>query len=387
MKRKGLLITNICLITMGSLFGLVIAMACDIAWHTFYKPLRYARVLRASRYDESEQQKFLQSINQSDYSFLPYSPPALDFVDRTEEWQGDFFTPSYIELKPSTCSPSRTRLGRSGMPLWDHEYCTTDKGYRKTPEVDPQATKEKFLAIIGCSFTFGLGVADHQTLPAQLSKYFPSHQMYNFGYPAASLAEFLADSYTNPDPIWHDVQEPHGTFVYYFLDVHIQRFTRSLMAMRDITAGKRPVFSLGNDDTEPMYLGTSKALFPYSTKAKLYFSRSAILRSIHFDYPSVTSHHIEQYARIVASFKRKLLGRYNNASFIVVLDPTMDSYPLFSEELKRLGIAKIDYSLLDFRKILGADTTIPYDGHPTANYHRVLAEILSRDLIAGDALH
>jgi hypothetical protein len=245
------------------------------------------------------------------------------------------------------------------------------------PALNESGRSDRFLAFVGCSFTFGVGVSDSETLPAQVSRKLPDYHVYNFGMPAVSLAEFLADVKLNPQPIWHDVQENHGIFIYYFLDAHIRRFARTISSSNYVIADRRPVFVWLSEQLDPVFEGRAGDVHPFTTKAKLYLNRSAILRSLHLDYPIIDNLTISRYTSVVSAFRNETAKRYPHSKFAVLLDPTLDAYPTFADGLKRRGIEVIDYAPLDFERVLGAGTSIPYDGHPTADYYRLLSEILT----------
>jgi hypothetical protein len=366
--------------SFGLALGVLGALCLDITWHSVKKPLRLAFVTRASRYDPGLQEKMTSSVNLERYSYEVPLPIRFDYVDRNKEWKEGFVNSESLAFTPSTCAPSRTTLGLSGDTVWDTEYCTTEHGYRKVPEPSPYLRKDKFLAFVGCSFTYGTGVADHETLPAQLSLKLSDHQLYNFGFPAVSLAEFLADSKLNAKPIWRNVSETKGMFVYYFLDAHINRFARTISTTNYWFANRRPVFAWPNSASEPQYLGLAGGVAPLSTKFKLYLSRSQILRTLHFDYPRVNALAIKRYAAVVRSFKQEVLRHYPQGKFVVLLDPTLDAYPEFSDELKGADIDQINLAQLDFERILGSGASIPYDGHPTAEFYQLMAEVVAPEI-------
>lgn len=68
---------------------------------------------------------------------------------------------------PGNPLPAFHRLATKGRDLFDVKYTFNSKGWRITPEADPDA--ENDLMIFGCSFAFGLGLEDEQTWPWKLA--------------------------------------------------------------------------------------------------------------------------------------------------------------------------------------------------------------------------
>lgn len=79
---------------------------------------------------------------------------------------------------PSAKVPSRAV--RNGEELYHVTYTLNDKGWRVTPDA-PEANTA--IVFFGCSYTFGEGLQDEETLAWKLGKILgPRYQVYNFGF-------------------------------------------------------------------------------------------------------------------------------------------------------------------------------------------------------------
>jgi hypothetical protein len=101
---------------------------------------------------------------------------AFAQVERTDDrpWYAKDFELGYSLVKEARVVKARKRV-RDGALLYEAVY-TIDKGIRVTP-FGVQGPPVFFL---GDSFTFGEGVADDETIPAQFAKY-SNRLAYNFG--------------------------------------------------------------------------------------------------------------------------------------------------------------------------------------------------------------
>jgi hypothetical protein len=69
-----------------------------------------------------------------------------------------------LGYKPLANADARATKYHGNQFLYDVVYHTDEFGRRRTPE--PIASPDHFIAFFGCSYTFGEGVAESETLPA-----------------------------------------------------------------------------------------------------------------------------------------------------------------------------------------------------------------------------
>ncbi len=101
-------------------------------------------------------------------SCLFLRPRAGDFFDSRSYWDERFGW---------RCKPETQAL-HAKVPDYCVAYSFDEAGWRKTPSA---TNSERDIVFLGCSFTFGLGVEDHETYPAILAHHWPDYSIRNRG--------------------------------------------------------------------------------------------------------------------------------------------------------------------------------------------------------------
>ena len=100
------------------------------------------------------------------------------------------------------------------------------EGRRMVQGQQTPSKKDKFILFFGCSFTYGVGVSDDETMPYYVSRMLPNYQIYNYGYGGNGPHHALA--LLEMPKISDDIKEPEGIAVYTFLHDHIYRAIGSM---------------------------------------------------------------------------------------------------------------------------------------------------------------
>ncbi|MDA1209160.1 MAG: hypothetical protein O2904_03990 [bacterium] len=119
---------------------------------------------------------------------------------------------------------------------------TNSLGFR-SPELDPN---KPMIAILGDSITFGYGVADDETLPAQINALMPEYNVLNAASPAYQL---LQETATYKEKIM-PLKPEHLILIFYFND-----FTDSTAWLDDIGVVRAPDWVPGKDICAPIDRG------------------------------------------------------------------------------------------------------------------------------------
>ena len=110
--------------------------------------------------------------------------------------------------KPNIKTSSVKKYGE--QTLYSVAYSIGEDGYRITPGRNEE--RNKFILFFGCSFTFGEGVNDNETMPYFVSSVASTHQVYNFGFCGYGPQQMLAK--LTDDKILQEVKEKSGVLVY-----------------------------------------------------------------------------------------------------------------------------------------------------------------------------
>ena len=272
--------------------------------------------------------------------------------------------------KPSTRTSHAHKVG--GETAFDVHYTIDEHSRRVTPQSD-LADRTQFLLFFGCSFTFGLGVEDDQTLPFYAAEEAPRYHAYNYAFAGYGTQQMLMQ--LRREEMRAEIAEPEGIAVYVFIDHHVDRVTgRSDALWGYLWDG--PYFTL--DDGELTYRGgfrwnrTAQSLINYAV------SRSHTLGYFNRSFSPVTDASLDLTARIIVEARDAFAAKFGSDAFYVVFYPQAWRAPTMIARLEPAGVKVLDYShLFDG---LAENPFIPDDGHPGPAGHRIVARRLVSDL-------
>lgn len=112
------------------------------------------------------------------------------------------------------------RPTRGGATIYTANYHTDSQSRRLAPLVQ-EGQRDCFAAFLGCSVTFGVGVEDAETLPAQFGKFSNAHQPLNYGFPGYGLQQVWLQ--LTDKSFVEKLPSGKGAVIYTFIDDHINR--------------------------------------------------------------------------------------------------------------------------------------------------------------------
>ena len=142
--------------------------------------------------------------------------------NNSSKWQ----YPNLIEpdellgIKSKKLIQSRNILRNEKEIFYDAVY-STDEYSRRITEASPKVKYKKFLALFGCSFVFGIGLNDNQTLNSLITHKQSEYFAYNYGIPAVGTNVFLAQA--RSIDFKKEIPQASGAFVYVFFSAHVDR--------------------------------------------------------------------------------------------------------------------------------------------------------------------
>ncbi|HYN42571.1 MAG TPA: hypothetical protein VE129_12385 [Thermoanaerobaculia bacterium] len=266
---------------------------------------------------------------------------------------------------------ARRRL--EGQNVYDVTYTTDALSRRVSPVPDPGG-RSRHVLFFGCSFTFGEGVEDDETLPSQFGRQAPGYRPYNYGFcgygPQAALARLEQPSFRA------GVAEPEGLAVFVYLAGHERRVVGS---MRVVTQWGASMPSYDVDGEGRLVLeGSFRSSRPLRMKLFALLAGSETLRLMGVDFPlRIGEGDYERTARILAA-ARNAYSRTFRGRFLVVVYPTTDRRLRILPHLRRLGVEVVDFSGLFDPEAPGL--CLPEDGHPSPRALRIVARSLAQRL-------
>lgn len=195
--------------------------------------------------------------------------------------------------------------------------CRTDAvGRRITPQSD-EALRDKSALFFGCSFTFGEGVRDDETLPAQFAAHSPEYQVYNYGYMGYGPQQFYLQ--LDQDPLFEDVKQPVKLVVYTFMPHHIERL---IGRMRLAATWCADAPCLVERDGKIKYLGSFHNSGLWRQRFYEFAERLSLLKLFPVNFPlQITPEHEAFTARVLAAAGEKVKRRFPEARFVILMYP------------------------------------------------------------------
>lgn len=265
---------------------------------------------------------------------------------------------------------------KDGRIVFEATYTADQHGRRVTPPPKGDQQAAKALLCFGCSYTFGYGVNDDQTMPARVAAQTTAYQVYNYGLEAAGPQQMLVQLYM--PGIAEEVTQKQALAVFTFLHVHISRAVGTPRVLREL-GGRQPWFEWDDASQQLVRRGF---LFdrrgPRSTA-----TGSKLLDAVEDWYgEKLTKDDAWFTARLIIEAKKHFDRKFESLGFYVLVYPLRDG-PLTDHViglLKKDGVKILDYRPLLTTKINYDEYFIPDDGHPQPKTHQLMADHLVKDL-------
>jgi hypothetical protein len=301
-----------------------------------------------------------------------YAPQKSNVIERfysPDYWRSDEF--GIIEAKPGQYRSFLKNL-KNDQFTYDVTYAIDEYGRRITP-ID-KGDRDRFILFFGCSFTYGEGVHNDQTLPYYVGRLATQHTPYNYGYhglgPFDALAKIESIDFKN------EVRETQGIIIYTFMPDHLNRLMGSMSTMawhfngayyRKSAAGKL------------VRNGDFKTGRPIRTRLYTLLSKSRILEALKINLPpKIGDYDLKFFVQTCQAMDTIIKEKFPRSAFYVVIYPGTDSDRLV-QYLKEGGIKYLDYTQLfdrsDPKFYLSED-----DHHPAPLAYQLVAEQIVKDL-------
>ena len=261
--------------------------------------------------------------------------------------------------------------------IYKMSYRLDAHGHRITP--DSLSSNKKFAAFWGCSFTFGDGLNDDETIPFYFSKNSKSFEGYNFGYsgygPAQALLKLQHDSLNRI------ITQKDGIGFYVFIHDHINR-TIGSMSNFMMNKGRNPCFEIEGENL--IYRGLFKDVYPQRSSIYKKMGENGFCRYFKIGHPfKLNDKHFTLTGRVLEETSKEFQRKFPNNDFYVIMYPsiTQKDYDADEKIIEYLKKKKIKY--LDYRKLFdptAKDYNINHDSHPTAFANDILTKQIIKDL-------
>jgi hypothetical protein len=307
--------------------------------------------------------------------------PEVFFEPTTTSW-GNFSLPRErgAVVLPSILLVQDVLRGAGDKIWFDKTYRTDDRGYRITSAktLGEHTGLNSSVFFLGCSFTFGIGVNDDETLPSQFARFSGATETWNMGIPAGSPATALRLLEVRGLP---SKPKGKGFALFWSIDHHILRTVGS-MTYIGVWGSRLPFYEESKTPNELLhFVGSYEEAHPLTNLLFWLGAKSSFLRMINFDWPSsFTKEHFGIWGKHMLSMRNLIRSSHPKLTFVVVLSPDNRRFGGYmAMELERNGIPYLDYTALLPRLYIEKPAHYP-DGHPTPAYNEFFGRQLARDL-------
>jgi hypothetical protein len=263
------------------------------------------------------------------------------------------------------------RLLVGSRVVWDVHYSTDRFGRRRTTFPGTRVP-EHTAVFFGCSFLFGEGSEDNQTIPSVFSELSRSYIAVNYGVPGWGTQQML--SLLQSGRVTNEVRNPVALGVYLYLpEVHEARVVGDMDFITESSIGF-PCYRL-DAEGQPQRLGSFRTARPVTN---LFYdiaraSRTRALLGLNF--PRRQPAHYLLTAAIVARSRDLFLQAFPDARFLMVVYPGGGEENQTIQECRRLGVEVLN---LHGKFDPGDPDLVHYgDGHPTPAANRLVATCIA----------
>lgn len=292
-------------------------------------------------------------------------------------------TDPVIGIRPRPGKKQLDEVKLRGQRLYSVSYSIDEFGRREVPSSTSTVPKDKAMLFFGCSFAFGVGCEDDETLPHYVAELLPEYQVYNYAYggygPHQAVA--LLDDVRYVSSI-REREEVIG--VYVFFPPQLRRQAVAAPGIRDSWVRLSPCYELGKDGW-PQYRGLFPNAQPWRTAFYDLMSNEQVRAFLGVNYPMAVPEAVyELNAGLLRAVGGRLWEHFKAHRFYVVVHPVNTG----NAEEARAAIPymeKAKLQVLDYSELFPRDDpaySYPVEGHPTPHSHKALATALASDLVA-----
>jgi hypothetical protein len=269
---------------------------------------------------------------------------------------------------------SSLKYADTGETVYDVIY-TIDEFNRRLTPVAGREQRDQYILFMGCSFTYGEGVQDNETLTFHVGRLTAKYMPYNYAFHGLGPFDLLA-KLENHD-LRSQVREKDGLLVYLFIDDHVQRVTGAMSVLK---WKKNGIYYAIDHQGRLVRQGSFSTGRPFLTSLYKILLKSRILRRFNVDIPKVRVSHIELTTKAIEAMKNEYQKKFGSEKFYVFIKSESWIGQQLAERLDVRGIKNFNIQSI----FNGGDRALyrlsEDDGHPSALAQRMMAEKIVQDL-------
>ncbi|WP_207509791.1 hypothetical protein [Telluribacter humicola] len=287
------------------------------------------------------------------------------------DWTGSFVNDDILGVRAKKSWSLTWAPVKDGVQYDSITVSTDENSLRKTAKVIDSTATDKHALFFGCSYTYGDGVSDNETLPYQFQLNMPQYRAYNLGFLAYSPLHMLAR--LQHEDLTLLTEKKKGFAVYTFIHDQIDR---TIPATRwiDMTKGRFPYLNKEAMTTHGVY-SENKRLYSDFIQ---WFRTTYIHHVFRLDFPKKhAAEHYQLVVNVIKKSKQEYQKQFGNNGFYVIIFPGSPIKPEMKQMLQNADLTVFDYSHLFNLN----DYLLPFDNaHPNANAYKLVASQLAKDI-------
>ena len=231
--------------------------------------------------------------------------------------------------------------------------------------------RDKFALFLGCSYTYGDGVSDEETMPYFFEQKAQNYVAQNYGFMGYSPLQSLA--LLQHRNLRKEIKEKQGFAVYTYINDQIDRVIPASRWI-ELMKGRFPNLMHQSMITDGIFLKKHHVLYDFihwagNTNTAQYFR---------IGYPKTHNDtHYQLVVNVLKKTKEEYKHQFGNDNFYVIIFPGSSLEPSMKTMFDRSAIKYFDYSkLLNLEK-----NYLPFDSaHPKGEVYKLVMDKFYSDL-------
>ncbi len=270
-----------------------------------------------------------------------------------------------------------TKQNMGGEVIYHASYSTDKWGRRFTPVDDP-ALRDRCAVFFGCSFTFGDGLNDDETLPYFFAKFASRYNPYNYSFSGYGPQNMLAR--IEQGGLVEEIPERCGVMI--CVGAHVERAIGAYYVFNE-WGQNFPYYFIDNKG-DLVRNGSFSTGRPIMSVLFSFMAKSRLVKLSGFRYPwHITDQDRELTARIIKESFLKFQKQFPGVECYFVNPPGLEnaedrndrnSFKGVSQILEKEGIKVLDFSSI--KEFQDEKYYIKGDRHPMPIWNRELAKLI-----------
>lgn len=317
----------------------------------------------------------LKLKNPSPGSNLPVQTGFINYFSDIKEVDGLIF--------PESNSIFYGGLRENNKVIYSYSATIDSEGRRITSNFKTNKKFQKHFVIMGCSFVFGSGLKDQDTLPWQIQKKMPQYKSYNLSFPGYGPNSILARALNFN--FFSKINPSEGIAVYIYINDHVNR-SLGIADRNSIINWRANLAYL--EETSPFkfeFKGSMKSNMPLRYKISSWLTNSYTASLFLLNFPIIFESDVARFVRQIKAIKTEYLKNTNenNKFYFVFYPASPDNDPhqaLIIKYLNKYEIDYLNYSGTTTLKVITNKPILLPDSHPNGHANDLFSELLKNDI-------